>query len=722
MSHFSINKSVWLGVILFLTSWSLFAQKINPKPIPKICDNTTPPPAGYTLSGDFFHAPSNKCIPASATSMNVYLQGKPDASTSAYLTSTKFYFGADEDFNFITPNTPAVPATLTAGIPGLNKTLTAGWYWVVMEGVDLNSKKKYTCQAFEVLPTTTPAVSLTSCGTNSVTLTIPTDAVNKYDKYTVDWGNSFIQQIDPATQPLPVTINQTYTGTIPTITIKANYIRGTDPNVCPTQTTNLPPPTSTKPILIELNGEKQGTEATIKFDNYEVGKNYDIWGSVDNGTGPGTFIKQAVGQNGNATVTGLSAANRYCFKASYTDGCGNLVDSDNILCSIRLTPNLVSSTEVNLAWNLPSVPSGIPAPNNLALFRDVVGCANCQTKPVLTNLTSYNDKTLICSQKYLYQVETKYPVVFNTVTKNIIIRSAQMTVDPQSLPAPPVPKELMRVSYDPNNEDIIQLSINTTNPASKYQFLRAEGNSANFIPVGSSVNTNFDDVSIINKDVQYCYKYQLEDACGNPSAPSPSFCTVLLKSNQPGTLNWTAFTLPPSAYNVLHNTTYTVEYFDPTFGTGGGFIPIAPTDKLIQSVQAELNNSTQIDVKFRISSIQVIDIDGTSNFPITSYSNVFTFIIPPRIYAPTAFTPDGAGPSSSEKFKVFTKFVTSGKITIYDNWGSAIFSSDNLGDEWNGTLSDGNTPAPVGTYAYKIVGISDAGKDFTFKGSILLLR
>jgi len=722
MSHFSINKSVWLGVLLFLTCGMLFAQPTNPKPIPNICVNTNPPPAGYTRNTDFLHHPGDKCTSASSTTLNVTFQGRFDAATSAYLTSTKFYIDADLNFNFTTPSTPAIPAVPVAGIPTLSRTFAPGWYWVVMEGVDVNGSKRFSCKEFEVLSTTTPNVDLTSCGPNSVTLTIPSDAVNKYDRYLVDWGDTFIQEVKPtASQPLPITLTRTYTGGIPDIQIEANYIRGSALYFCPTQKTTLKPPTSTKPILTELNGENQGTEVTIKFDNYEAGKNYSITGYIDDGTGSGTPVKNmAVGQNGAAKITGLSGSNRYCFYTESIDGCNNPVRSDNILCSIKLDPTLISSSEVNLNWNLPSL-LGIPTPNNLALFRDVVGCANCQTKPVLTNLTSYNDKTLICSQKYLYQVETKYPVVFNTVTKNIIIRSAKMTVDPQSLSAPPVPNDLMLVSYDANNEDIVQLRIDTDIPAAKYQFLRAEGNSANFIPVGSSVNTNFDDVSIINKDVQYCYKYQLEDACGNPSAPSPAFCTVLLKSNQPGTLNWTAFTLPPSAYNVLHNTTYTVEYFDPTFGTGGGFIPIAPTDKLIQSVQAELNNSTQIDVKFRISSIQVIDIDGTANFPVPSYSNTFTFIIPPRIYAPTAFTPNGDG--YSEKFKVFTKFVASGKITIYDNWGSAMFSSDDvLTAEWDGKLAGGDTAAPMGTYAYKIVGVSDAGKDFTFKGSILLLR
>lgn len=720
MSHFSINKSVWLGVLLFLTCGMLFAQPTNPKPIPNICVNTNPPPAGYTRTGNLSHSPFNKCIDASGGLPPVLLQALLDGTTGQFLNSVKFYMDVDQNFNFSNPSVPAVDATLSSPfIPPLTqKPFTEGWHWVIMEGVDVLGNKKFSCKEFEVLATTVPNVSLSSCNTSSVSLTIPVDAINKYDRYQIDWGNGNLTVVDATSTPLPVTYTQNYTSGIKPVYVQAFYNRAT----CKTDPVLLPIPSPTKPILTELSGQNNGTEATIKFENFEVGKNYNISGYIDDGTGSGTPVKNmAVGQNGAAKITGLSGSNRYCFYTESIDGCNNPVRSDNILCSIKLDPTLVSSSEVNLNWNLPSL-LGIPTPNNLALFRDVVGCTTCQTKPVLTNLTFYNDKTLLCSQKYLYQVETKYPVVFNTVTKNIIIRSAQMTVDPQSLPAPPVPKELMRVSYDPNNEDIIQLSINTTNPASKYQFLRAEGNSANFIPVGSSVNTNFDDVSIINKDVQYCYKYQLEDACGNPSAPSPSFCTVLLKSNQPGTLNWTAFTLPPSAYNVLHNTTYTVEYFDPTFGTGGGFIPIAPTDKLIQSVQAELNNSTQIDVKFRISSIQVIDIDGTSNFPVTSYSNVFTFIIPPRIYAPTAFTPDGAGPSSSEKFKVFTKFVTSGKITIYDNWGSAIFSSDNLGDEWNGTLSDGNTPAPVGTYAYKIVGISDAGKDFTFKGSILLLR
>ena len=41
---------------------------------------------------------------------------------------------------------------------------------------------------------------------------------------------------------------------------------------------------------------------------------------------------------------------------------------------------------------------------------------------------------------------------------------------------------------------------------------------------------------------------------------------------------------------------------------------------------------------------------------------------------------------------------------------------------WNGSESDGNTPAPPGNYGFRIYGLDPAGQKFDKKGSVTLIR
>jgi gliding motility-associated-like protein len=146
------------------------------------------------------------------------------------------------------------------------------------------------------------------------------------------------------------------------------------------------------------------------------------------------------------------------------------------------------------------------------------------------------------------------------------------------------------------------------------------------------------------------------------------------------------------------------------------------TEKLEQSVQDLLDAAVQSQIKFRVMGRQYVDTDLFTNQFINSYSNPFILQVPPGLFAPSAFSPDGKGPEDSESFKILGKFVTSGSFKIFDRWGATVFEADNLAESWNGTEKNGIKPAPPGTYAYTINAVSDHGVSFKKTGSVLLLR
>lgn len=99
-----------------------------------------------------------------------------------------------------------------------------------------------------------------------------------------------------------------------------------------------------------------------------------------------------------------------------------------------------------------------------------------------------------------------------------------------------------------------------------------------------------------------------------------------------------------------------------------------------------------------------------------SVSNEKTVNRPPRIYVPTAFTPDGDG--LNDVFMVKGEGIADFRLSIYDRWGKTVFESTAVLEGWNGTI-DG-TEAPVGVYAYELVAFGEEIGSVTKSGTLTL--
>jgi gliding motility-associated-like protein len=103
----------------------------------------------------------------------------------------------------------------------------------------------------------------------------------------------------------------------------------------------------------------------------------------------------------------------------------------------------------------------------------------------------------------------------------------------------------------------------------------------------------------------------------------------------------------------------------------------------------------------------------------TTYVQVRIFKTEPRIFVPSAFTPNGdnnndifrpiaAGISRIEFFRVFNR------------WGELVFSTTENGKGWDGRIK-GQEQAS-GTYVWVVKGIDYTGKEFFAKGTVTLIR
>jgi gliding motility-associated-like protein len=90
---------------------------------------------------------------------------------------------------------------------------------------------------------------------------------------------------------------------------------------------------------------------------------------------------------------------------------------------------------------------------------------------------------------------------------------------------------------------------------------------------------------------------------------------------------------------------------------------------------------------------------------------------------PNAFTPNGDDLNDE-----FIPILTSGfdrnsgyLLNIYNRWGEIIYTSEQIGEGWDGTIE--SQPAPIGTYNW-VLQLKDSmtNKILTFNGYVSLIR
>lgn len=88
------------------------------------------------------------------------------------------------------------------------------------------------------------------------------------------------------------------------------------------------------------------------------------------------------------------------------------------------------------------------------------------------------------------------------------------------------------------------------------------------------------------------------------------------------------------------------------------------------------------------------------------------------IYVPNAFTPNGDG--RNDEFMVYGFNITDFNLSIFNRWGMKIFSSDEMGQAWDGTY-DG-VESPQGVYVYLVTYRDVQDKVKTLSGKVHLIR
>ncbi|CAH0994194.1 hypothetical protein EMA8858_00302 [Emticicia aquatica] len=688
-------RFILLGLLVICITTLSFGQ-------PSKCTN---PGGGISLGGTFNVTPQQACLDYTSSSSTISVSGAV-GNTGGALTNLGYIFDFKEGDDIVFPTTSQT--TWTVSSPGV--------YWI-LQGGNENSIAYVTCKAVEIIQTEAPDFTISQCGATSITVKfLDTPKNRKHGKYRIVWGDGD-QSFSAQVTVWPHEMAHTYAAAPASPPqIEALYTRGS---------TNFVACTSTSPVFLngfnseprisELEGLSGGTSSKITMVDGLAGSDYIIEQKPKNGSwvDTGKKINRANSStSANETITGLDGTKEYCFRLKTVDACNN-VSTSNEVCTIVPKATIVSSKIAKLNWNSPD-----PNVTRYAInYSESPSGANPNTgAPNTPTETSYTFDALDCTKKYNFGL-TAY--LGTTPADRVLIKSPFVLVDPATTPKFE-PKVIATVSV--SSPTLISFNVFEPNAReAKYIFYRSEGGSTNFTKVKETTENFYNDQNVEPEKQQYCYKVEYQDQCGNSSEPSPVFCSVFLTSNQPNTLNWTPFVIPSP-------NTSPVEYYVEIVDENGNTQSVDLTTDITLGVKAQidniLNNPNALGkAKFMIKAVQRVPLNVNGSiisWPFTCNSNIYTFITPAQIYVPVAFSPNDDG--NNDTFSAKGRFIVTYNLEIYDRWGNVIFESNDIDTGWNGTGTDGVTPAPPGNYGFKIFGLDPAGQKFEKVGSITLVR
>lgn len=528
-----------------------------------------------------------------------------------------------------------------------------------------------------VTPNIPPAFNIFTCGGNEIQVRV-TDT--NYDGYFIDFGDGTEVQVPQGN----VSVSNIYaiSGS------KTIAVRGKDTNAddnCSSATQQVTAmATLPTPFIntLEVASQSQINLELTTLPNIQ----YRLEIATNNNT---TFqVVQTVYNSITASVTNVNtASNYYCFRLGAFDPCNNTISYSNIICSIDFDA-VAQNNQNALSWTTHT--AGI---SGYRLQRN--GATILTPTPPTSGFT---DTNVTCNLNYCYQLVADYA---NSSRSFSIVNC--VTAFSSDIPTP-ITNATSTVTATGVE---ITWQQDPAFQATEYSVFRKEG-SGSYALIGKTTSTSFTDAGYTSEQA-FCYQISYIDACNNEAPLGTEICMIRFTGE-----------LTPENYTSLSWTPYTGwedgvrEYVIEKYSASG---------QLIQTIVVGPGTTTYLDMDFDPDH-QVIRyvIKANANTPGLgqAVSNEIEIKKEPRVIFPTAFTPDSQGPVENEVFKIFTQYIASYELFIFNRWGELIYSTRDKDTGWDGTYK--GQDVPDGTYAFTVRLTDLTGHSFTHSASVLLLR
>ena len=132
----------------------------------------------------------------------------------------------------------------------------------------------------------------------------------------------------------------------------------------------------------------------------------------------------------------------------------------------------------------------------------------------------------------------------------------------------------------------------------------------------------------------------------------------------------------------------------------------------------DLNPIYELPADTGIYTIQLVTLSDqqcsdTSSNTVVMVPDIIAFI-------PSAFTPDNKGPKPNNVFRVTSDHASSFYMDVFNKWGQKVYHSTNIREYWDGTYN--GSFCQNGVYLYSIKLINKSGIEYTYQGTVNLIR
>ncbi len=234
------------------------------------------------------------------------------------------------------------------------------------------------------------------------------------------------------------------------------------------------------------------------------------------------------------------------------------------------------------------------------------------------------------------------------------------------------------------------------------------------IPVTGNLLTYVDTDVEVDRN-SYTYRVQVIDSCGRPSSVSNEAKTILLSIDNDDVqklnyLNW-------SPYHEFNGSIIGYNIYRGYDGIFSG-PPIATLSTNELSFTDDVNSVVSTGkICYFVEAVESMNIYSFSEI---SQSNERCITLPPLIYIPNAFRPDGIN-------KIFYPVISDFNpvdydFSIFDRLGQIVFQSSTPGEGWDGRINLSGEMAKNDTYVYMLTIHDGDGVEIIKRGHVSLLK
>lgn len=523
-----------------------------------------------------------------------------------------------------------------------------------------------------------PAFDIYSCANNGVRINV---LEKSYDQLVIDFtGDGIPETIIPSGN------NAIASHTYPTSGGKTISVRGRDLNsadncIANTQNFNalstLPAPTITRAEVLD--------NSSIKLDfALQPNIQYRLEIAVN---GASNFqLVQVLPQSPEFVMANLKTdENFYCFRVNAFDPCNNANTFSNTICSLDF--DLLIQSGVNkLSWATST--TGI---QSISINRTTGTETTLITRPGAQ--LNFDDTDIFCKLNYCYTITSKYAGGVESVSLEKCGLSFKINSPPPVINVSSVVGQGVELTWPQSP---------ASNPPAYFVLRAADGK--NFFQIDTTPTTNFIDPAF-TAQLAFCYKINYDDECDNKSPEGITVCPMGLQGNIDNkniiNLQWNSY---------LGWSGGVKNYFVEKFNQDG--ILIGTINNGLDTVFVD----DQADPVNQVLTYRITAMALQGGIPV-SLSNTLTFTKETRVFAPTAFSPNGD--NLNDLFLVSGQFIQRMELYIFNRWGEMVYESDS-GKPWNGTRN--GQPAQEDAYVWTAQITDRTGRTFKEAGTIILLR